>query len=176
MTTEALATMPNHREKRRALWRTARWALLLNAAWEFVQCPIFYEMSALPPLKAAAGMAGAVLGDAVTVLALVFIARLLTGWRRLVPLKAAGAAALLAVSFPASVLLEWIPRALSVWEYSATMPTFRLFGVSLGWLPVAQITLLPTLSLFFAMGRVPDESAAVAARGASVNSPKGKGI
>jgi hypothetical protein len=149
---------------------------LLNAAWEFVQCPIFYEMSALPPLKSAVRMAGTVLGDVVTVVALVFIARLLAGWRRLVPLKAAGAAALLAISFPASVLLEWIPRALHFWEYSATMPTFRLFGMLVGWLPVAQITLLPTLSLFFATRRVPDRSAAVAAHGANLNSPEGKGI
>ena len=88
-------------------------------------------------------------------------------------MKAAGAAALLAVSFPASVLLEGIPRALHLWEYSAAMPTFRLFGVSVGWVPVAQITSLPLLALFFATRRVAGQSAAAATRDANLNSPKG---
>ena len=53
----------------------ALWAFALNSAWEFAQCPIFYEMSDLPLAASVLWMAGAILGDVVIVLSLVVFAR-----------------------------------------------------------------------------------------------------
>jgi hypothetical protein len=132
------------------LKRIALWGFLLNAAWEFGQCTVLYDMWDWGFWRATAWMWGAILGDVAIVLGVVLGATLLTGGRRLRPPDVRGWVALLGVGFVASVGLEWAARALGLWGYSALMPTVTVLGHTVGLSPVVQVTALPALSVWLA--------------------------
>ena len=63
-------------------------------------------------------MWGAIFGDVLIVLGVVFAACLLVGAANLKRLEQRGWLALLLVGFVASVLLEWLAQVLGLWGYS----------------------------------------------------------
>ena len=135
------------------LKRVALFALLLNAAWEFVQCTIFYRMWDWGFWRATAWMWGAILGDVVIVLGVALVAALLVGAQRLCPPDRQGWAALLIVGFVASIALEWLARTLHLWNYNPWMPTLEVASYTVGLSPVVQVTVLPALSVYLAASR-----------------------
>jgi hypothetical protein len=98
-------------------------------------------------------MWAAIFGDVVVVMSVTLFASLIVGPSALDPPRLRGWLGLIGVGLPLSVLLEWIPRALEWWEYSAPMPTIHVAGRELGLSPILQITLLPALSVHFACSR-----------------------
>ena len=50
------------------------------------------------------------------------------------------------------VLVEWAARALGLWRYGPLMPTVNVFGAAIGLTPLAQMLLLPALSVRIAVG------------------------
>lgn len=142
-------TMNRHDTTTR-IWRIAFWGLVLNAAWEFVQCLWLYDMWSWGFWRATAWMWAAIFGDMLIVLGVAALAGLLAGRQRLAPPDRRGWAALLAVGFAAAVFLEWAAQVLGLWGYSALMPTITVGGHTVGLAPVAQITLLPALSVYLA--------------------------
>lgn len=135
------------------LRNVALYGFILNAAWEFVQCVFLYDMWGSGFWRAAAWMWGAIIGDVLIVLGVTLLARLTVGSQHLLPPDRRGWAALLGVGFAASVFLEWLARALALWEYSSLMPTLTFFGYTVGLSPVVQITILPALSVYLAVRR-----------------------
>lgn len=133
--------------------RVAVWGLVLNMLWEFGQCVFLYDMWDWGFWRGTLWMWGAIFGDVLIVLGVVFLAGRLAGHRRLMPLDARGWTALLAVGFVASVVLEWLARVLDLWDYSDLMPTLTLLGHTVGLAPMVQITLLPALSVYLATRR-----------------------
>jgi hypothetical protein len=129
------------------LKRIAIWALVLNALWEFGQCTVLYDMWVWGLLRGTVWMWGAIAGDVLIVLSMVAIATVLAGKVHLNPSDSSGWLALTSISFIASIQLEWLALYLDLWAYSAWMPTVDLFGFSVGLAPIAQITLLPPLSV-----------------------------
>jgi hypothetical protein len=129
----------------------ALYAFALNGAWEYAQlrplytCPERWSWGErlLWPLAAT-------LGDVLIVGGLAALVALLTGSDAVVPPSTAGWALLLGLSFAASLFFEWAARRLRLWNYRPAMPTVRLGGEAVGLAPVAQITLLPALSLWLA--------------------------
>lgn len=128
--------------------RVALWGFLLNMLWEFGQCTLLYDMWDWGFWRATAWMWGAILGDVGIVLGVVWIAHRFTA--RVVPPDARGWATLLLVGFVASVGLEWAAQALGLWGYSDLMPTLTVFGHTVGFSPVVQVTFLPALCARFA--------------------------
>jgi hypothetical protein len=138
------------KQQRLTMVWTAFYALVLNALWEFGQCSFFYDMSGVGIFAGVLRMVIAIVADVLIVLTLVYVSQLLTRGRFLFAPKLKHWVILLALSFVASVALEWSARFYDRWEYGRFMPVFYLAGVSVGLLPVAQITLLPTLSCLLA--------------------------
>ena len=130
------------------LKRIAIWAFVLNGLWEFGQCTVLYDMWNWGIWRGAAWMWGAIAGDVVIVLGIVWIASILAGAKHLNPPNAKGWLALISTSFVASVALEWLAQYLQLWSYSALMPVVDVFGFEIGLAPIIQITLLPSLSVF----------------------------
>lgn len=140
----------SNEQKSTLIW-TGAFALLLNGVWEVAQCPIFYDMSGLGWVKGSLRITSAIGGDVLIVLGLVYLTRVVRGRWFLSAPDARGWAVLLALSFVASVALEWIARSQQRWEYSRLMPALEIAGVSVGLLPIGQITFLPALSLLLAL-------------------------
>lgn len=132
------------------LRRTAIWGFLLNAGWEFVQCPVFYDMWNWGLWRATIWMWGAIFGDVLIVLGVGAVCVLLVGHRALSPPTRCGWTALIGVGFVASIALEWLARTLSLWGYSAWMPTITVLDHTVGLSPIVQITTLPALSIYLA--------------------------
>lgn len=139
----------------RALTRgqVASWGLVLNAAWEFVQCPFLYDMRGDGFWRGAAWMWGTILGDVLIVLGVAALAARLVGAGRLAPPDVVGWSALLGVGFVAAAVLEWAAQALGLWGYSGLMPTLLIAGREVGLAPVVQVTVLPAISVVLAMRR-----------------------
>ena len=129
------------------LKRIAIWAFVLNTLWEFGQCTVLYDMWDWGLWRGALWMWAAIAGDVLIVLGVVAISSMLAS---LNPPVVSGWLALASTSFVASIALEWFAQYLRLWEYSTWMPTIDLLGFSVGLAPIAQITLLPLLSVFLA--------------------------
>lgn len=139
------------------LWRRiALAALLLNGAWEFVQCRLFYEMNG-GWMQGWLWMLGAVLADVVLVLGVFWGAAVLVGRQRVEPPDGRGWCALLGIGLIFGLLVEWAARSLGLWRYGPQMPTVNFFGVALGLAPLVQMLLLPAFSVRIATGRRPTE-------------------
>ena len=93
-------------------------------------------------------MWAAIAGDVLIVLGVVAISSMLAS---LNPPVVSGWLEIASTSFVASIALEWFAQYLRLWEYSTWMPTIDLLGFSVGLAPIAQITLLPLLSVFLAL-------------------------
>ena len=65
-------------------------------------------------------------------------------------LNAAWEADLLGLALPLAVVPERAALALDLWRYRPAMPTVRVLGRDVGLAPVAQIALLPALSVALA--------------------------
>ncbi|MGI9174332.1 MAG: hypothetical protein ACR2GR_03300 [Rhodothermales bacterium] len=130
--------------------RIALWSFALNAGWEFVQCTVLYDMWDWGFWRASVYMWGALLGDVLIVLGVVWGAVLLVGAGRLAPPGGRGQTALLGVGLAASVALEWAAQALDLWGYSGLMPTVEVLGHTVGLSPIVQVTTLPALSVYLA--------------------------
>lgn len=135
--------------------KIALWGFVLNMIWEFVQCTVLYDMWSWNFWKATAYMWGAIVGDVLIVLGIVYLASRFVGYAALSPPTRKGWTSLLAVGFVASVFLEWAALALNLWGYSEYMPTVEVFGYLVGLAPVVQITVLPALSVWIAFRRKP---------------------
>ena len=133
------------------LKKIAAWGFGLNALWEFGQCFFLYDMWDWGFWRATAWMWGAIFGDVFIVLGIAFVASVLVGAGQLDPLMQRGWIALLLVGFGAAVLLEWGAQALHLWEYSNLMPMVEVLGYTVGLSPVAQIAVLPALSVHLAV-------------------------
>ena len=131
--------------------RIALWGFILNAVWEFGQCIFLYDMWDWGIWRGTMWMWAAILGDVVIVLGIVKVSSLLVGSVHLNPPDGTGWLALISTSLIASVALEWLALFLELWGYSAWMPTLEMFGFEVGLSPIFQITLLPPLSVFFAV-------------------------
>lgn len=130
------------------LKRIATWAFILNALWEFAQCTVLYDMWSWGLWRGGLWMWGAVVGDVVIVLTITFISSMFA--RHLNPPDKNGWLVLGGTSLIASIALEWLAIYFELWSYSAWMPTTNILGFSVGLAPIAQITLLPSLSVFLA--------------------------
>lgn len=141
------------------MWRRVALAgLILNAAWEFVQCGLLYEMNApkgasLSWMQGWPWMLGAVLADVLLVLGVFYGAALLVGRRPVEPPDALGWCALLGIGLIFGLLVEWAARSLNLWRYGPLMPTVNVFGAAIGLAPIVQMLLIPPLSVRIAMGR-----------------------
>ena len=135
---------------RLSLKRIALHGLWLNTAWEFVQCPLFYDMWDWGFWRGFLSTWSAIFGDVVIVLGVTVSAGLVIGFSNLQPLRWRGLMTLLAIGFIASISLEWIALAMERWSYTEWMPTVRVFGQAVGLLPVVQVTVLPSLSVYLA--------------------------
>jgi len=133
------------------LKRVALNGFWLNAVWEFVQCPLFYDMWDGGFWYGAYWMWRAIFVDVLIVLGVLAVASWIADlsnlqaskWRRWVVLFFTG--------FLVSLPLEWIPRSRGLWQYAAWMPTMEVFGQDIGLLPVVQVTILPALSFYLAI-------------------------
>ncbi len=132
------------------LKRIALWGFLLNAVWEFAQCVFLYDMWQWGIWRGTIWMWGAIVGDVVIVLCIVGIASFLAGVAHVNPPDTRGWIALITTSIVASVMLEWAALYLELWTYVDTMPTVGVLGFKIGLSPIFQISLLPSLSMFFA--------------------------
>ncbi len=132
------------------LRRIAFWGFLLDMIWEFGQCMLLYDMWGMGFWRATAWMGGAIFGDVLIVLGVVWLAVLLIGNARLTPSDRKGYIALLGVGFITGVLLEWAAQTLGLWEYSNLMPTLTLFGYTVSLSPIIQVTAHPAAGVFFA--------------------------
>src|SRR5262245_57595766 len=129
------------------IWRTALYGLALNGVWEYAQCPFLYVMPTTGFWQSTLLMSAAIFGDVVITLGVCFLSYLAAGRRSLIPPDRYDWLSLLGTGFVAGVVLEWTARALGHWSYTSLMPTLSVLGVTVGFVPVAQITLLPALSL-----------------------------
>lgn len=130
--------------------RIALNGFVLNTLWEFGQCMVLYDMWGWPFWKATVWMWGAILGDVLIVLGVVYLARLLVGAPRFWPPTRTGWAALLGIGFVSSVGLEWLAIVMHLWDYGTLMPTLDVLGTPVGLSPIVQVTLLPAVSVFLA--------------------------
>ncbi|MEM1044210.1 MAG: hypothetical protein AAGI91_16500 [Bacteroidota bacterium] len=133
--------------------RFALWSAALHGAWEYAQCPPFYDMTGLPESKHDALMAAATAGDVAINFGVSAVAERLVGRQPVRRLSPAGTAALVGVGFVAAVGLEWAAQRLGLWRYTDRMPTVRVAGYDVGLLPIAQVTALPALSAWAAKRR-----------------------
>jgi len=101
--------------------RVALFGLGLNAAWEFLQCTVFYDMWDWPFWRAALWMWGAILGDVLIVLGVVSLAGRLVGPK-------VGGKERRAVPGPVPV------RAAVFWANHASVRAGRPTGHREGWL------------------------------------------
>lgn len=156
---EAAPAPPARVAPRAVPWRrVAVWGLLANMVWEFGQCALLYDMWGWGVWRATAWMWGAIAGDVLIVLGVVWAAGRLAP--RVAPPDGRGWAALLAVGSVASVGLEGAAQALDLWGYSRLMPTLTVLGHTVGLSPVVQVTLLPAVSAWAAgRGREPEARA-----------------
>ena len=129
------------------IWRTALYGLALNGFWEYTQCPFLYVMPTTGFWQSTLLMLAAIFGDVVITLGVCFLSYLVAGRQRLIPPDRYGWLALLGTGLVAGVVLEWTARALGYWSYTSLMPTLSVLGVTVGFIPIVQITLLPALSL-----------------------------
>lgn len=130
------------------------WAVALNAAWEFLQCTVLYDMWRWGVVRGSLYMWGAIVGDVGIVLGVYYVASKLAGASHLLPLDSRGWGTMLAIGLAAAIFLEWLARAIGLWGYTDLMPTIAIGDNAVGVSPVLQITLLPALALFLA-GRRP---------------------
>lgn len=130
------------------VFRIAFWGLVLNSAWEFVQCTFLYDMFGSGFWNSTMMMWSAILGDVVIVFGILLGASLLVGLSHLKPPDAKGLIALLGVGLTAGVALEWVARVLGLWSYTPAMPTLGVANASVGLSPILQMTLLPALCLY----------------------------
>ena len=75
------------------------WGFLLNMVWEFTQCTVLYDMWSWGFTRATLWMWGAIFGDVVIVLGVVWLAELAVGEAHLAPLDRRGWMMLLVVGF-----------------------------------------------------------------------------
>jgi hypothetical protein len=118
-------------------------AFLLNVGWEMAQMSAYVNVSALS-LRSLAECSVAALGDALYVLALYWIGRLLTRqplWA--VRLTARRMITILICGLGFGLVIEYIGLLLGFWQYRKNMPTLS-FGVGL-W-PVLQSMILPLVT------------------------------
>lgn len=130
--------------------RFALWSAALHGAWEYAQCPPYYDMTGLPKPKHDALMLAATAGDVAINLGVAAVAEQLVGREPVRRLTPSGTAALLGVGFVAAVGLEWAAQRLDMWSYTDRMPTVRVAGHDVGLLPIAQVTVLPALAAWAA--------------------------
>jgi len=126
--------------------RLALWSAALHGAWEYAQCPPFYDMSDTGPVEHHALMASSVAGDVLINLGVTAAAERVAGRDAVRQLTPRGTAALLGVGLVAAVGLEWGAQRLGLWRYTDRMPTARVAGHDVGLLPVVQVTALPALA------------------------------
>ena len=126
------------------------WAFILHTGWEFGQCLFLYDMWDWPFLKATLWMWAAVFGDILIVLALWKITTSVVPSLNYSQPGGKSYLLLIALSFFASILLEWMAIAFNLWEYSDTMPVITVFSYEVGLSPVVQITFLPAASIYLA--------------------------
>ncbi|MDT7858246.1 hypothetical protein RQM47_16475 [Rubrivirga sp. S365] len=130
--------------------RFALWSAALHGAWEYAQCPPFYDMTGLPKPKHDALMLAATAGDVAINLGVASVAERVAGRDAVRQLTPRGTAALLGVGLVAAVGLEWGAQRLGLWRYTDRMPTVHVAGHDVGVLPVVQVTVLPALSAWVA--------------------------
>ena len=129
--------------------RVAVYGLVLNALWEFGHAGLFYDM--WEEVGWADGLFHitlAILGDVVIVMVVLALACCTAGAVHVAPPNGRGWMALLGFGFIAGVVLEWIARQLDWWSYNELMPTLSVWGEAIGLSPVAQVALLPALSVY----------------------------
>ena len=130
--------------------RFALWSTALHGAWEYAQCPPFYDMTGMPRRQHDALMLAATAGDVAINLGVGAVAEQLVGREPVRRSTPTGTAALLSVGFAAAVGLEWAAQRLDLWSYTDRMPTVRVAGHDVGLLPIVQVTVLPALSAWMA--------------------------
>ncbi len=134
--------------------RIALYGFVLNAFWEFGHAGPFYDMWAEVGLgDGLFHISLAILGDVVIVFGVMLIACQCVGRHNVLSPSWKGCLALLAVGLMAAIGLEWAAKALDWWTYNERMPTLTVFGETVGLSPIAQVTLLPALSVFLATHR-----------------------
>lgn len=147
------ASLPraNLLQEKTVIRRIAAWGLGLNAVWEFAHAGPLYDMWA--EVGFGSGLFHitlAILGDGLIVLGVAGAASFCVGPRHVLRCTWKAAAVMLGIGLVAAFVLEWIPRELGWWTYNELMPTLHALGETVGLAPLAQITLLPVLSVFLA--------------------------
>ncbi|MFP8489205.1 hypothetical protein ACKGJO_08875 [Gracilimonas sp. Q87] len=126
------------------------WAFVLHTLWEFIQCLFLYSMWDWPFWEATLWMWAAIFGDILIVLVLWKIAAVFVSTIHFQTTRFKGYAILISISFVASIFLEWLARAMNLWQYSSYMPVIEILNHHVGFSPVLQITFLPALSVYLA--------------------------
>lgn len=138
--------------------RFCGYALVLNGIWEFAQCSFLYDMNGWKRTTSIFSMVTAVLGDVAAAIVVIHVAALFVGRKSV----AAPGQRILAATFLfgalTGIVLEWNARLLDLWGYTAHMPVLRIANVTVGLVPILQMALLPTLSLYFARGNLTQRS------------------
>ncbi len=137
---------------KRTLGIIAGHGLMLNAIWELAQAGPFYDMWA--EVSVAAGLfhiTMAIIGDVFLVLAISILAGWICGTSNVLALGWQAILCMLAIGFITGLFLEWSAKVLNWWTYNDLMPTITLFGETVGWSPLLQITLLPLASVVLAI-------------------------
>jgi hypothetical protein len=130
--------------------RLALWSAVLHGAWEYAQCPPFYDMADTGPAEHHALMASAVAGDIPISLGVAAVAERLAGREAVRSMTPRGALALLDVGAVAAVGLEWAAQRLGLWRYTDRMLSVHVAGHEAGVMPVVQVTVLPALAVWAA--------------------------
>ncbi len=119
-------------------------AVFFNYAWELAQAPLYiglesYSATVLWHCFVAS------LGDGIMVLIIVVTVSIaLRQWDWFRRPGLAGYAVMATTGLGLAVLVEWVAvHILERWDYTEKMPT--LFGIRIGFVPIAQMLILPPL-------------------------------
>lgn len=138
-----------------ALRRFAGASLVLHAAWEMAQLPLYTIWSTGTPGQRWFAVAHCTLGDAMIAGLTLLLALAIVGsaeW----PGESSRAVWLLAIVLGAgyTIFSEWLNVNIrGNWAYAATMPTLPLIGTGLS--PLMQWLVVPTFALWSATRRRP---------------------
>ncbi len=139
----------------RTLRRYLAASAALHLVWEVMQLPLYTIWSNGTLMQKAFAVVHCTIGDVMIAALALLLAFALVG-RPMWP----GAAALrvyavsLAVGLSYTIYSEWLNVSVrGSWTYSELMPTLPLVGTGLA--PLLQWLVIPTLALWFAIGRAP---------------------
>lgn len=141
------------RDPVRLMLRVFAVAVGLFFVWEMLQMPYYQDFTYYEPDSWIACLQAA-FGDAVIVVGMLIVGRVFFGdWKWPVHYTVPRVLFLLLAGLSVILVIEISAGILGRWSYSEAMPYFKLAGYRIGWVAVAQMTLMPYLTFRVAMSR-----------------------